>query len=156
MTQSTLVSSPKKTANKFSRNFNRLPLQVFSSVFVITIVFSPLFGKYLGKLGSRSVFLAGTFLTGSTTILFGLLQWIQNGTLFFWLSLIIRICSAIGESAYFSALYPLVNQVRCFIIFDRDSGPRIDFYCHVVKNESTVRLYSTRVSEAKNSALSAR
>jgi len=83
---------------------------VFSSVFVVTIIFAPLFGKYLAKLGSRPLFLCGTLTTGTTTIIFGLLQWVEDGTLFFWLSLIIRILSAIGESAYFSALYPLVAQ----------------------------------------------
>ena len=87
-------------------------LQVFSSVFVVTIIFAPLFGKYLAKLGSRPLFLCGTLTTGTTTIIFGLLQWVEDGTLFFWLSLIIRILSAIGESAYFSALYPLVAQVH--------------------------------------------
>eukprot|EP00093_Oithona_nana_P013817 13817.XXX_125192_123766_1 [CDS] Oithona nana genome sequencing. len=83
---------------------------VFSSVFVVTIIFAPLFGKYLAQLGSRPLFLCGTLTTGTTTIIFGLLQWVEDGTLFFWLSLIIRILSAIGESAYFSALYPLVAQ----------------------------------------------
>ena len=86
--------------------------QVFSSVFVVTIIFSPLFGKNLAKLGSRPLFLGGSFVTGVTTIMFGLLQWVEDGTTFFWLSLSIRIFSAIGESAYFSALYPLVAQVK--------------------------------------------
>jgi MFS family permease len=45
-------------------------------VFITTILFSPIFGKYINTIGSRNLFLYGTFLAGSTNILFGFLQYV--------------------------------------------------------------------------------
>jgi MFS family permease len=81
-------------------------------VFVTTILFSPVFGKFINAIGSRNLFLYGTFLAGSTNILFGFLEYIQDPTTFFALSLAVRITSAIGESAFFCAIYPLATEVR--------------------------------------------
>lgn len=83
---------------------------VYGSAFVTTIVFSPIFGKYIEVIGSRKLFLYGTFLAGATNVLFGFLQWIEDQNLFLALSLSIRIVSAIGESAFFSSIYPLITK----------------------------------------------
>ena len=66
---------------------------VYGSAFVTTIVFSPIFGKYIEVIGSRKLFLYGTFLAGATNVLFGFLQWIEDQNLFLALSLSIRIVS---------------------------------------------------------------
>ena len=58
-----------------------------------------------------SLFAGGTFLAGATTVLFGFLQWVEGAYTFMGLSLAIRIVSAIGESAFFSAIYPLITNV---------------------------------------------
>lgn len=83
---------------------------VYGSVFVATVVFSPLFGKYIGVIGSRRMFLYGTFLTGATNVLFGFLEWVEDPTSFLALSLSIRIVSAIGESAFFTSVFPLATK----------------------------------------------
>jgi len=83
---------------------------VYGSAFVTTIVFSPFFGKYIETIGSRKLFLYGTFLAGATNILFGFLQWIEDPETFLALSLSVRIISAIGESAFFSSIYPLTTK----------------------------------------------
>jgi len=83
---------------------------VYSSVFITTIIFSPIFGKYIGYLGSRRLFIYGTFVAGATNILFGFLEWVEDSTSFLALSLSIRIVSAIGESAFFCAIYPLATK----------------------------------------------
>lgn len=83
---------------------------VYGSVFLTTIAFSPLFGKYIEYLGARRLFLYGTFLAGSTNILFGMLQWVEEASSFLILSLSIRIVSAIGEAAFFSSVIPLVTR----------------------------------------------
>jgi len=83
---------------------------VFGCAFVTTIVFSPVFGKYIERIGSRNLFLYGTILAGATNVLFGFLQWIEDPKLFLALSLSVRIISAIGESAFFSSIYPLVTK----------------------------------------------
>ena len=64
---------------------------VYGSAFVTTIAFSPVFGKYIQLIGSRKLFLYGTFLAGATNVLFGFLQWIKNPQSFLALSIIGRI-----------------------------------------------------------------
>jgi len=49
-------------------------------------------------------------LIGLTNVLFGLLQWVEDSTSFLALSLTIRIVSAIGESAFFCAVFPLATK----------------------------------------------
>ena len=85
--------------------------QVYGSVFITTIVFSPIFGKFINSIGSRNLFLYGTFLAGSSNVLFGFLQYVNGSSEFFYLSLAVRIVSAIGESAFFCAIYPLATAV---------------------------------------------
>ena len=89
-------------------------LQVYGSVFFTTIVFSPIFGKYIERIGSRNLFLLGTLIAGIGNIGFGFLQWVDNTYPFLTLSLIIRIISAMGEAAFFTAVYPLTVDVRSF------------------------------------------
>jgi hypothetical protein len=83
-------------------------------MFLTSIVFSPLFGKYLSVLGSDHVFVYGTLLAGSTNVLFGALQWVDGKTAFLALSFLIRITSAVGEAAFFAAIYPLAAQVNSY------------------------------------------
>ena len=61
---------------------------------------------------TRHLFLYGTFLAGATNIIFGFLEWVEKSGPFLALSLLIRMVSAIGESAFFSAVYPLATKVR--------------------------------------------
>ena len=51
-------------------------------------------------------------ISGATNILFGFLEWVEDSTSFLALSLSIRIVSAIGESAFFCAIYPLATKVN--------------------------------------------
>ena len=89
--------------------------QVYGSVFFTTIVFSPIFGKYIERIGSRNLFLLGTLIAGIGNIAFGFLQWVDQTYPFLTLSLIIRIISAMGEAAFFTAVYPLTVDVSSSI-----------------------------------------
>lgn len=82
---------------------------VYGSVFITTIIFSPIFGKYIKCIGSRNLFLYGTFVAGATNILFGFLEWVNHPTAFLVLSFATRVVSAIGESAFFCSVYPLAT-----------------------------------------------
>ena len=53
-------------------------------------------------------------IAGIANIGFGFLQWIDKAYPFLMLSLIIRIISALGEAAFFTAVYPLTIEVRSF------------------------------------------
>merc|ERR1719153_2046769 len=55
---------------------------VFASVFVLQIVFVPIFGKLLSKIGSTRLFISGLLLAGITNFGFGFLPMIQSGSWF--------------------------------------------------------------------------
>lgn len=111
LTYSLLSSFYTEEATKKGLSFTQCGL-VYGSLFVTIIIFSPLLSKYIiDRIGSRQLFLSGTFLAGGCTALFGTLQLIDDANLFFGLSLAIRVVSAIGESAFFCAIYPLVTRV---------------------------------------------
>ena len=78
-------------------------------------MFSPIFGKYIERIGSRNLFLLGTLIAGIGNIAFGFLQWVDQTYPFLTLSLIIRIISAMGEAAFFTAVYPLTVDVSSSI-----------------------------------------
>ena len=79
-------------------------------------MFSPIFGKYIERIGSRNLFLLGTLIAGIGNIAFGFLQWVDQTYPFLTLSLIIRIISAMGEAAFFTAVYPLTVDVSSSIL----------------------------------------
>ena len=87
---------------------------VMSTVFIATIVFTPLFGKvnyffgcnsstlksifpqYMRTLGARHFLVIGAFFVGVGNGGMGFLDYIISGNLFFGLSIAIRILTAIG------------------------------------------------------------
>ena len=81
---------------------------VYGCAFVTTIVFFPLFGKYIESIGSRKLFLYGTSLAGTTNILFGFLQWIDDPKVFLVLSQIVRIISV--------GFYTFLSKSRSLIV----------------------------------------
>lgn len=84
---------------------------VFASAFVLQIVSTPIFGKYLHKIGSSRLFIIGAIISGVTNIMFGFLPNIKSGNIFLGLSLTIRSMTAVGESAMSTSVYPLA--MRC-------------------------------------------
>eukprot|EP00092_Neocalanus_flemingeri_P083793 GFUD01105183.1.p1 GENE.GFUD01105183.1~~GFUD01105183.1.p1 ORF type:complete len:470 (+),score=83.07 GFUD01105183.1:287-1696(+) len=85
---------------------------VFAAVFVLQIIFTPLFGKYIQVIGSTKLFIFGVITSGVTNILFGFLPAIKSGPVFLGASLAMRSVTALGESAMNTAVYPLARK-RC-------------------------------------------
>jgi len=85
---------------------------VFASVFVLQIIFTPVFGKYIKVIGSTRLFIFGVVTSGLTNILFGFLPAFKSGPLFLGASLAIRSITALGESAMNTSVYPLARK-RC-------------------------------------------
>jgi len=83
---------------------------VFSSVFVMSIILGPFFGKYITKIGAVNMFVYGTIATGITNIMFAFLPLIESGSAFLGASLAIRLATAFGETACFTAVYPLAGE----------------------------------------------
>jgi len=83
---------------------------VFASVFVLQIIFVPIFGKLLSKIGSTRLFISGVLLAGITNFAFGFLPRIKSGSWFLVASLMMRAVTAVGEAAMNTATLPLARR----------------------------------------------
>ena len=83
---------------------------VISSVFVTTILVTPVCGKYIQSLGARRFLILGTLIVGLGNAGFGCLQTVSRHIPFFSLSLLIRVLTAVGESCVAPASYTLAGQ----------------------------------------------
>ncbi|XP_060517981.1 MFS-type transporter SLC18B1-like [Cylas formicarius] len=97
---------PKKAAEKgLSETTSGF---VFSFYALVMFVSSPVFGKILPRVGAKFLFLVGIFVAGACNLIFGLLDYIQNYTLFTIFCLLIRGFEALGSSAFSTASYVFV------------------------------------------------
>lgn len=83
---------------------------VFASVFVLQIVFVPIFGKLISRIGSTRLFTIGVLLAGVTNFAFGFVPKIQSGNWFLAASLGMRGVTAVGEAAMNTAILPLARR----------------------------------------------
>ena len=83
---------------------------VIGSVFISSIVFTPIFGKYMQVYGARKTLLFGFVVIAIGNISFGFLEEVKNKTAFFVLSILVRIFTAIGESALAPSSFPLAEK----------------------------------------------
>ncbi|XP_017781207.1 PREDICTED: MFS-type transporter SLC18B1-like isoform X2 [Nicrophorus vespilloides] len=81
---------------------------VFSFYALVMFLTSPIFGKLTPKLGPKFLFLSGMFTAGACNLLFGMLEYIHDYTLFTTFCLIIRGLEALGASAFSTASYVFV------------------------------------------------
>ena len=80
---------------------------VYSVAFLMFLMWSPVFGKYIERLGSRKMFLLGILVAGIGTSGFGGLHWVEGKHAFFGLSLLIKIITSVAEAALSTANFPL-------------------------------------------------
>lgn len=83
---------------------------VFASIFVVQIIFVPIFGKLLSRIGSTRLFISGVLLAGATNVAFGFLPRIKSGEMFLVASLLTRSVTAVGEAAMNTAILPLARR----------------------------------------------
>jgi len=83
---------------------------VIGSVFIATIVFTPICGRYIEVLGARKFLLVGSLICALGNITFGFLPAVNGSTAFFWSSIVVRVGVAMGESAMTPACYALCGQ----------------------------------------------
>lgn len=78
-------------------------------IFELTVfIVSPIFGKYLPRIGISRGFSGGIATTGLMCVAFGFLDRISNGKTFIALSFVLRIIEAFGNSAFLAASFTLV------------------------------------------------
>ena len=83
---------------------------VLGSVFVMTVLCTPLIGRYIEVLGARRFLLFGSAVTALGNSVFGALYLVEEGTLFFLLSILVRVITAVGESALPIAAMALASR----------------------------------------------
>ena len=69
------------------------------NLFYYSRIAGPIVGKYLPVFGVRVIYPAGFLVDGSSFILFGLLQWVNNTSAFLVLSYVIRFLEGVGAAA---------------------------------------------------------
>lgn len=83
---------------------------VLGSAYLSSFIFTPLSGKMIARFGAKSIFFWGSLICGLGNLGLGFLQFVENGKLFFLLSLALRVFSSIGEAAVTPTSYPLGAQ----------------------------------------------
>ena len=80
-------------------------------VFQLTVFFtSPFFGQYIPVIGCRFMLVAGMFTMGTTCILFGFLDYMNDKNTFTVFSFLIRITEGIGNASYITSSFSLATQ----------------------------------------------
>ena len=83
---------------------------VISSVFLTTILVTPVCGKYIQSLGAKRFLILGALIVGLGNASFGSLQTVSHHIPFLSLSVLIRVLIAVGESCVAPASYTLAGQ----------------------------------------------
>ena len=73
----------------------------------MTTIAGPLVGKYLSIWGVKAIFPAGFIIDGGTFIMFGMLQWVSDKTMFLLFSYLIRFLEVLSVLTF---LYKNMNQ----------------------------------------------
>uniref|UniRef100_A0A914X2N0 Major facilitator superfamily (MFS) profile domain-containing protein n=2 Tax=Plectus sambesii TaxID=2011161 RepID=A0A914X2N0_9BILA len=80
---------------------------VFGVFELVMFIFAPILGKYMCVIGSKFMFISGLFITAGTSILFGFLNLLDTGPMFFGYSLAIRCVEAIGDAAFLTSSFAI-------------------------------------------------
>ncbi|XP_043819780.1 MFS-type transporter SLC18B1 isoform X2 [Dromiciops gliroides] len=76
---------------------------IFGCYALFNLMSSLLFGKYLVHIGSKFMFVAGMFVSGGATILFGMLDQAPDGPVFITMCFLVRVVDAISFAAAITA-----------------------------------------------------
>lgn len=77
---------------------------------LIVFLVSPVYGQYLNSIGPKVLFNGGIFTTGTSAIVFGLLDKVEDHTIFITLAFIIRIIEALGNAAFLTASFAIIAK----------------------------------------------
>lgn len=83
---------------------------IFGCYALFDFLSSLLFGKYLVHIGAKFMFVAGMFVSGGVTILFGVLDQVPDRSTFIALCFVVRIADAISFSAAITASFSILAK----------------------------------------------
>lgn len=92
---------PKEAEKKGASN--TMTGMIFGCYALFELLASLVFGKYLVQIGAKFMFIAGMFISGGVTILFGVLDQLPDGPIFIVMCFLVRIVDAIGFGAAITA-----------------------------------------------------
>ncbi|XP_061410339.1 MFS-type transporter SLC18B1-like [Lethenteron reissneri] len=81
---------------------------IFGSFALMNLLSSPLFGKYIVHIGSKFMFLSGMLVSGTCTILFGLLDEAPSGSVYIAMCFVVRCMDALGCAASTTASFTIL------------------------------------------------
>uniref|UniRef100_A0AAA9S7X8 Solute carrier family 18 member B1 n=1 Tax=Bos taurus TaxID=9913 RepID=A0AAA9S7X8_BOVIN len=83
---------------------------IFGCYALFDFLASLVFGKYLVHIGAKFMFVAGMFVSGAVTVLFGLLDQVPEGPVFIAMCFLLRITDAISFEAAITASSSIVAK----------------------------------------------
>ncbi|XP_037699907.1 MFS-type transporter SLC18B1 isoform X2 [Choloepus didactylus] len=100
----TLKAAEKKGAS------NTVIGMIFGCYALSDLLASLTFGKYLVYIGAKFMFVAGIFVSGGVTILFGVLDQVPAGPVFIVMCFLVRVADAISFAAAITASFSLLAK----------------------------------------------
>jgi len=83
---------------------------VFGIFELVVFLVSPIIGANLNRLGIKATLCTGIGMVGVSTVLFGLLDKLENGKVFLAFSFILRIIAAAGNAAFLTGSFSLIAK----------------------------------------------
>ncbi|XP_021246943.1 MFS-type transporter SLC18B1 isoform X2 [Numida meleagris] len=83
---------------------------IFGCFALVNFLSSLILGNYLTKIGAKFMFVAGLFVSGCVTILFGMLDKVPSGPVFIGLCVLVRVMDAIGFAAAMTASFSILAK----------------------------------------------
>ncbi|XP_044531377.1 MFS-type transporter SLC18B1 [Gracilinanus agilis] len=83
---------------------------IFGCFALFNLLSSLLFGKYLVQIGAKFMFVAGMFVSGGATVLFGMLDRAPDGPIFITMCFLVRVVDAISFAAAITASFSLLAK----------------------------------------------
>uniref|UniRef100_A0A182QYW8 Major facilitator superfamily (MFS) profile domain-containing protein n=1 Tax=Anopheles farauti TaxID=69004 RepID=A0A182QYW8_9DIPT len=83
---------------------------VFGIFELVVFIISPIYGQYINRIGPKVLFNSGIFTTGTSAILFGLLDRVPGHVPFITLAFVIRIVEALGNAAFLTASFAIIAK----------------------------------------------
>ncbi|XP_075270156.1 MFS-type transporter SLC18B1 isoform X2 [Opisthocomus hoazin] len=83
---------------------------IFGCFALVTFSTSLILGNYLTRIGAKFMFVAGMFVSGCVTILFGMLDKVPSGPMFIGLCFLVRAMDAAGFAAAMTASFSILAK----------------------------------------------
>ncbi|NXI54942.1 S18B1 protein, partial [Chloroceryle aenea] len=83
---------------------------IFGCFALVNFLTSLVLGNYLTHIGAKFMFVAGMFVSGCATILFGLLDKVPSGSIFISLCFLVRAMDAVGFAAAMTASFSILAK----------------------------------------------